>query len=457
MTTTTRRILIAATVHPHSMRFAYRNTATGAWTLVDWKQPTDRWTDDFRNWTSSTFLECADAVAALVSEFGEFDRTNVFDVEDSTTNLRRVMTSLYDLVCDLGDDGEIADYADVLTQIRLHPGMTMSGQRAHRELQERADRAVLLPDPLTASTEDFGFGIIPALDEPLVDDAVTAPPITLRDGSRYWPRELFGSTDVDVLRRVRGTAHARLSGPPGAGKTSLVDAAFGDDVITVQGHPDLTVASLYGQYLPSRGDAAWEWFDGPLVRSMRDGAVLLVDEINRAPADVDDALLSATDARASIVISDRPDLPPVVAAPGFMVIATSNDADRGTRPLSAGLLRRLNVHVRVETDFATARAEGIDPQLLHVARNLRTSATAVSHARGGAPIWWPQLADLRGAQNLMPLGAQAAFTALTASCDQPERRHEAHTVFSSVFEAQVLPTTALGAGAIDWTTLDALS
>jgi nitric oxide reductase NorQ protein len=68
-----------------------------------------------------------------------------------------------------------------------------------------------------------------------------AGPVTRPNGQVYQPRALAGMPDVEVLRKLRAdSVPALLEGPPGTGKTSLIEAAFGDDLITVAGDGDTT-------------------------------------------------------------------------------------------------------------------------------------------------------------------------------------------------------------------------
>lgn len=72
-------------------------------------------------------------------------------------------------------------------------------------------------------------------------------------GAAYSPRKMdaTGKTDVETLRACReADLPVLLSGYPGCGKTAMVEAAFGDDMITVEAHGDTEVADLIGGYLP---------------------------------------------------------------------------------------------------------------------------------------------------------------------------------------------------------------
>jgi len=77
-----------------------------------------------------------------------------------------------------------------------------------------------------------------------------------------------------------------LKGPTGCGKTRFVQsmaAALGRPLVTVACHEDLTAGDLVGRFLLKGGEAVWE--DGPLTRSVRDGAICYLDEIVEARAD----------------------------------------------------------------------------------------------------------------------------------------------------------------------------
>ena len=87
--------------------------------------------------------------------------------------------------------------------------------------------------------------------------------MTRPNGAIYRPRALADMPDVDALRKLRAAGIAALLyGPPGTGKTSLVEAAFGDELITVAGDGDTTVADLVGEYT-QRADGTYEFVYGP--------------------------------------------------------------------------------------------------------------------------------------------------------------------------------------------------
>jgi nitric oxide reductase NorQ protein len=108
-------------------------------------------------------------------------------------------------------------------------------------------------------------------------------PVTRPGGQVYRPRVLAGMADVEALRTLRAEGvPSLLAGPPGTGKTSLVEAAF-PDLITIAGDGDTTVGDFVGEYT-QRPDGTYEFIYGPLIRAMQEGRVLFIDDAVRHEA-----------------------------------------------------------------------------------------------------------------------------------------------------------------------------
>lgn len=275
----------------------------------------------------------------------------------------------------------------------------------------------------------------PAVPAPQHRDVspAAAESITLAGGRAYWPRPMGEFTDVEVLRRARGRLQTRIKGLPANGKTMLAEAAFGDDLIVVQGHGDLSVDDLVGRYLPNTDADGYSWHDGPLVRAMREGKVLLFDEVTRAPSDTVNALLSATDDRRMLVLDGRPDLPVVHAADGFHVVVTYNETGVGVRPLDPAVIRRFPLELEVTTDLNLVAALGVDERLISVASRLRQLEQRAIES-GELGLWTPQTGHLLNAQNALELlGATGGAGVLLAACTEPQDRNTVAEVLTDVF------------------------
>lgn len=143
----------------------------------------------------------------------------------------------------------------------------------------RPNRTTTAPAPALA----------PAATAPTPAPAPVTGPVTRPNGTPYHPRLLSGMPDVVALRKLRDAGiPALMYGPPGTGKTSVVEAAF-PDLLTVQGDGDTTVADLVGEYaqtVDENGTVRYTFIHGPLVRAMREGRTLFIDDATLIPPTV---------------------------------------------------------------------------------------------------------------------------------------------------------------------------
>lgn len=152
-----------------------------------------------------------------------------------------------------------------------------------------------------------------------------------------------------MLVAILARGHVLLEGVPGVAKTTLVKAfasGLGCSSRRIQFTPDLLPADITGTYVLSPRDGTFSLRAGPIFAN-----VVLADEINRAPAKTQSALLEAMQERQVTIEGDRFELP----AP-FLVLATQNPIDlEGTYPLPEAQVDRFLV--RVPLGYPTAREE----------------------------------------------------------------------------------------------------
>lgn len=155
----------------------------------------------------------------------------------------------------------------------------------------------------------------------------------------------------DLLTALIANGHVLVEGVPGLGKTLLVRAlarCFGGDFARIQFTPDLMPSDVTGHAVYDLASERFKLRKGPVFTHL-----LLADEINRAPAKTQSALLEVMQER-QVTLEGRA-LP--VPQP-FLVMATQNPIEQeGTYPLPEAQMDRFLMHVNVDYPAADAEAE----------------------------------------------------------------------------------------------------
>ena len=164
-----------------------------------------------------------------------------------------------------------------------------------------------------------------------------------RQVSRVYIGEASALDMLLVALLARG--HVLLEGVPGVAKTTLAKAfahTLGCSVRRIQFTPDLLPADITGTYVLDPRSGAFSLRAGPIFAN-----VVLADEINRAPAKTQSALLEVMQERqVTIEGSSFALLPP------FMALATQNPIEQeGTYPLPEAQLDRF--FFKVDVPFPT--------------------------------------------------------------------------------------------------------
>ncbi|MCP4186038.1 MAG: MoxR family ATPase [Gammaproteobacteria bacterium] len=145
-----------------------------------------------------------------------------------------------------------------------------------------------------------------------------------------------------LLIAILADGHLLVEGAPGLAKTraiKVIGEGIEGDFHRIQFTPDLLPADLTGTEIYRPQDGSFTFQRGPLFHNL-----VLADEINRAPAKVQSALLEAMAERQITVGSETYALPEV-----FLVMATQNPIEQeGTYPLPEAQLDRFLMHVRVD-------------------------------------------------------------------------------------------------------------
>jgi MoxR-like ATPase len=171
---------------------------------------------------------------------------------------------------------------------------------------------------------------------------------TLEDGSVISAKYIGAPRIIEIAIATLLTDRALLLlGVPGTAKSwvseHLAAAISGDSTLMIQGTAGTDESALrYGwnyAELIAKGPSAKALVESPMLRGMRQGALVRVEELTRISAEVQDTLITLLSEKTLPV----PELASMIpAVRGFNVIATANNRDRGVNELSSALLRRFN-------------------------------------------------------------------------------------------------------------------
>lgn len=237
---------------------------------------------------------------------------------------------------------------------------------------------------LTGNPNKFSHFVIPTMPNDLISTETEA---ALQQATSWIPqlRDEIGRVIVGqrylvdrLLVGMLANGHVLLEGVPGLAKTLSIRTlatATDADFKRIQFTPDLLPADIIGTLIYSPKENTFHTRKGPIFANL-----ILADEINRAPAKVQSALLEAMQERQVTIGDDTFELPEP-----FLVLATENPIDQeGTYPLPEAQVDRFMLKLKVGYPTKSDEREILD-RMASTAPNLEVSAVtsldAVREAR----------------------------------------------------------------------------
>jgi MoxR-like ATPase len=203
---------------------------------------------------------------------------------------------------------------------------------------------------------------------------------SLKDGTVITPKYVGAQRLVEVAVATLATDRALLLlGAPGTAKTWLSEhlaaAISGDSTLLVQGTAGTSEEAVrYGwnyARLIAEGPTPAALVPSPVMSAMRDGKVVRVEELTRMPAEVQDALITVLSEKTLPVAELGIE---VQAVPGFTLVATANDRDRGINEMSSALRRRFNTVVLPLPATQDTEVDIVSRRVAELGRALRLPA-----------------------------------------------------------------------------------
>ena len=193
---------------------------------------------------------------------------------------------------------------------------------------------------------------------------------------RYVHRTVSGVLDFDIFDHARANnINVLIYGPTGPGKTTSVEAwaaERGLRMATVSGNASMEPSQMIGKYVAD-GNGSFAWIDGPVTDVVRNGGVLLLDEVNFISPKIYTTLYSLLDGRRVITLLDHHG-ETIEAHSDLTIFATMNPDYIGTTPLNFSFRNRFDIQIpwdyddKVESKLVRSKA------LLTMAKMLRVEA-----------------------------------------------------------------------------------
>jgi len=195
----------------------------------------------------------------------------------------------------------------------------------------------------------------------------------LKNGFEISPKYIGNKRLMEIAVATLTTDRALLLyGLPGTAKSwvseHLSAAVSGDSTLIVQGTAGTSEEAIrYGwnyARLLAEGPSEKALVETPVMRAMKDGKIVRIEELTRIGADVQDTLITILSEKTLPI----PELnSEVQAVKGFNVIATANNRDKGVNELSSALKRRFNTVIlpvpdsmEEEIDIVKRRVESFE-------------------------------------------------------------------------------------------------
>ena len=194
----------------------------------------------------------------------------------------------------------------------------------------------------------------------LQEEGILSQQQSFQQLKQYAESQIIGQPKLinRLMMALLADGHLLVEGAPGLAKTraiKVLSECIEGDFHRVQFTPDLLPADLTGTDIYRPQDGSFKFQKGPLFHNL-----ILADEINRAPAKVQSALLEAMAERQITVGAETYSLPSL-----FLVMATQNPIEQeGTYPLPEAQIDRFLMHVTI--DYPDAESER---QILYLNRN----------------------------------------------------------------------------------------
>ena len=208
-------------------------------------------------------------------------------------------------------------------------------------------------------------------------DSMTYSMITIPDkviSHKYINRHFGNLTEWDIFDSALAThTNILIEGEAGSGKTIAVQAyasAKGMRYFNVSNSNGIDPSQLFGQWIPRADGQGYRWQDGAVTQIVRNGGVLLLNEVNFLPTRVSTVLFSLLDYRREIQLLENGG-EVIKAHPNLLIVADMNAGYKGTQELNQAFNDRFGIKLEFPYDRAIENKVIVNKAVLTLADQLR--------------------------------------------------------------------------------------
>ena len=249
---------------------------------------------------------------------------------------------------------------DFITDKRRANGVSITPLATAKE-EEHAEVAKVIPIPTRPERER----------EAQLLEMVSVP--DPKWAKAYINRRIEGVLDFEILAKAMAQGdNVLIEGHAGSGKTMCVQAFASANALryyNVPCHIGIEPSHLVGRWIPTaNGHFAWQ--DGAVTEIVRNGGVLLFNEINFMPERISTFIFSLLDYRREIQITENGgEL--IKAHPNLLIVGDMNPNYRGTRPLNQAFADRFAIRLDFPYDKSIEMKLVKNKALIEMATQLR--------------------------------------------------------------------------------------
>jgi MoxR-like ATPase len=267
----------------------------------------------------------------------------------------------------------------------------------------------------------------PTVSEPVVTNTIAEPSmalnmITVPDpkwAKEYVNRKIAGRTDFDIFDQALADGdNILIEGGAGSGKTISVQSyasARRLRYFNVSNNNGIDPSQLFGRWIPKSDGQGYMWQDGAVTLLVRNGGVLLLNEVNFLPARVSTVLFSLLDYRREIQLLENGG-EVVKAHPNLLIVADMNYGYKGTQELNQAFSDRFNIKLEFPYDRVIENKVVGSKAILNLADQLRDQ---YDKEEISSPISTRSLVSL--VKNAKRFGTDFAITSFVNGFNKDER------------------------------------